>query len=331
MAPVELTIAGDASDQALQYQDSGKSRNGHETLDDDQSSEASEAVDGSGEDAFQEALSGLGLEELQEMGRRLTKCHMGLLEMLEEFEAEQVELKAENASLHRRISVVMKDVHTLDLTQASGAESSPERRRSLASVGRFWDSVRLKPGDAAVVAEVGQQAAQRLQEALVPLRQGATDFWNATGMNGMVAKETAPPKESHPEPKDKVRVAGEHQTLESAKDVVPSENTDLAPPVPAAQGGYAPAKRKIPAPVVDIVIVEAQVKIADGSSHTLHVHMVDSCEAAARRFIHDHSQRAWFQEPLTEWLKRAETDAQTLPAKVEGDLAGMRKEYSRRK
>eukprot|EP00401_Gymnodinium_catenatum_P078359 CAMPEP_0117495856 /NCGR_PEP_ID=MMETSP0784-20121206/20352_1 /TAXON_ID=39447 /ORGANISM="" /LENGTH=317 /DNA_ID=CAMNT_0005290799 /DNA_START=94 /DNA_END=1047 /DNA_ORIENTATION=+ len=312
-----------------------------EKLDDDLSSEASEVVDDGGQDAFEEALSGLDLEELMEMGRRLTKCHMGLLGMLEDLEAEQVALKEENANLHQRISLAMKDVHALNFTQATTAETSPQFG-SLASVGRLWESVRLKPGDAAVVAEVGQQAAQRLQEALGPLRpsqrlqealgplrQGATELWNATGMNGMAAKD--PPRKSHRKPRDKVRRASNARTDDVLTDVAPSEKPGPAPSVPTVSVSCVPVKKKIPAPVVETVIIEAQIKLTDGSSHSLHVYMVDSCESAARRFIHDHMQRAWFQEPLTEWLKRAETDSETLPVKIEGDLAEIRREHTRRK
>lgn len=68
------------------------------------------------------------------------------------------------------------------------------------------------------------------------------------------------------------------------------------------------------------VLIEAQVKIGDGSVQTLFVRSADRCKEVAERFISEHSLKDSFAKPLTVYLKKVESDAEQFPAKVEVDL-----------
>lgn len=77
------------------------------------------------------------------------------------------------------------------------------------------------------------------------------------------------------------------------------------------------------------ILIEAKLKIDDGSCHSLQVRASDRCKDVAKRFVQEHSLKAWFEEPLTKWLKQAENDAKTFPVEVSGDLLEIRKQYSK--
>lgn len=57
----------------------------------------------------------------------------------------------------------------------------------------------------------------------------------------------------------------------------------------------------------------------------------DRCKEVAKRFVQEHSLKAWFEEPLTAWLKKVEADAEKFPVKIEADLMEIRKQHSKNK
>jgi len=79
------------------------------------------------------------------------------------------------------------------------------------------------------------------------------------------------------------------------------------------------------------LLIEALLKIDDGSVQTLHVRAADRSKDVARRFVQEHSLKAWFEEPLTAWLKKAEAEADRFPVTIEGDLMEIRKTHSKAK
>ncbi|CAJ1352049.1 unnamed protein product [Effrenium voratum] len=87
----------------------------------------------------------------------------------------------------------------------------------------------------------------------------------------------------------------------------------------------APEKEKAASPSSrqETILIEAQVKIGDGSVQTLCVKASDRCKDAAERFITENSLKASFQKPLTDFLKKVEKDADTFPVHTEIDLSDL--------
>mmetsp|Transcript_45479 Transcript_45479/g.85136 ORF Transcript_45479/g.85136 Transcript_45479/m.85136 type:complete len:88 (-) Transcript_45479:95-358(-) len=77
------------------------------------------------------------------------------------------------------------------------------------------------------------------------------------------------------------------------------------------------------------ILIEAELKLDDGSVQTVQVRAADRCKEVAHRFVMEHSLKAWFEEPLTKWLKKVEADAEKFPVKIQGDLMEIRKQFSK--
>merc|ERR1719195_460361 len=77
------------------------------------------------------------------------------------------------------------------------------------------------------------------------------------------------------------------------------------------------------------ILIQAQIRVEDGNVHTLYVRAADRCKEVARRFVQEHALKAWFEEPLTTWLKKVEADADKFPVKIEADLMEIRKQHSK--
>lgn len=71
------------------------------------------------------------------------------------------------------------------------------------------------------------------------------------------------------------------------------------------------------------------MKLDDGSVQTVQVRAADRCKEVAARFVKEHSLKAWFEQPLTKFLKQTEDDADKFPVKIEADLMEIRKKYSK--
>merc|ERR1712206_32934 len=79
------------------------------------------------------------------------------------------------------------------------------------------------------------------------------------------------------------------------------------------------------------ILIEAKLKLGDGTVEVLQVRAADRCKEVAQRFVQKHSLKVWFQDPLTEWLKKVENDAVTFPVELEADLNEIRKSFSKKK
>lgn len=282
-------------------------------------------------EALEEAFAALSMDELKEIAMRLTKCNEGFYEMLHEAEQEQEELRQEAAQLNESISFAMQDIHR-------------------------QETAKSKPPDVAV-AEAGQKAVQTLQHLHQKAVKKATglvdkgsDLINAakTKHAEVVAareerRQTAKQKKQAAANKRQSKSSASQRTEEKKKEqkTNPGEAnktqdspTEASPANDGAAGPQAPAdvilKKTKPVLSTDsTVVIEARVTTSDGKTHTLHVRMADSCEEAGHRFIHEHSQRAWYTEPLIAWLKRAEADATKLPLRVEASLSELRKQHNK--
>jgi len=141
-----------------------------------------------------------------------------------------------------------------------------------------------------------------------------------------------------------------------AAEVTPAASSASATePTPApATGGY-PATAPVPAPestptsadakpakaeprtstpeeqVSSTILIEAKITIDDGSLQLLQVRAADRCKEVAHRFVQEHSLKAWFEDPLTAWLKKVEADAEKFPVKLEADLIEIRKAHMKGK
>jgi len=78
------------------------------------------------------------------------------------------------------------------------------------------------------------------------------------------------------------------------------------------------------------ILIEAKLKLDDGTVEVLQVRAADRCKEVAQRFVQKHSLKVWFQDPLTEWLKKVENDAVTFPVELEADLNEIRKSFSKK-
>merc|ERR1712063_150278 len=82
--------------------------------------------------------------------------------------------------------------------------------------------------------------------------------------------------------------------------------------------------------VSSTILIEAKLKLDDGTVEVLQVRAADRCKEVAQRFVQKHSLKVWFQDPLTEWLKKVENDAVTFPVELEADLNEIRKSFSKK-
>jgi len=78
------------------------------------------------------------------------------------------------------------------------------------------------------------------------------------------------------------------------------------------------------------VLIEAMIKIDDGSKKPLLVKATDRPKDVAQQFVREHSLKQWFEDPLTKFLKKTEADAEVFPVRVEADLLELRKLHSRK-
>jgi len=365
---------------------------------------------------LQEALAGREPEELKEMGKRLQRSHTELSEVLREHEAEQEQLKEENAYLRRTIELMFQELQKLNIGSGNTVEPMLDEG-PLDFLPRLWEKV--KPRDSGVVVsehvgeirkprqdaalearqqlgdraqQMGEQAvakgkevATRLSGALGPLWSRAEGFLNAA--QGESAKASAPTRpRKHRDPASKEKHRGQGGLLNGPRAVVvatsgsaaASSGADAAAPatVPADDQGTqvaedgaeaatssssavvaAEADAGEPSAAADpqaevsgevsgeaggegrgsgaedqissTILIEAQLKIDDGSVQTLHVRAADRCKEVAHRFVQEHSLKALFKDPLTTWLKKVEADAVKFPVKIEADLMDIQKQHTK--
>lgn len=86
-------------------------------------------------------------------------------------------------------------------------------------------------------------------------------------------------------------------------------------------------RRREEAVDVASLMIEAWVKLDDGSIQVARVGARDRCKDVAALFVKEHCLKAWFEEPLARYLIEVESETEHFPAKVEADLLEIRKQY----
>jgi len=224
-----------------------------------------------------------------------------------------------------------------------------------------------KPGEEELqnpLQQQGKQVVQNLRETLGPIWQRAETL--VKDAKGEIAKKTKEIAEKQqlgqlgqkPQKKRERRAeragtenasqaaasgevasAGPSEPISAPEEATEKANPEEAPVAAAVSEGQATeeseAAAAVDAPgneeISSTILIEAKLKIDDGSTQTLYVRAADRCKEVAQRFVMEHSLKAWFQEPLTAWLKKVEADAVKFPVVIEGDLMEIRKQHSKNK
>lgn len=355
---VAASVASSASDSSQKFDQEVVSEQALDELQEEVTSTVSqEEVDVEEEErkALEEALSGLSDEDLKMMAVRLSKCNGGFHEMLQEAELEREELQKEKVELNASIARAMQEVHRR-------REAKPPSLAERVVVKRAVETIQtINNMQSQVWTNLHQQVAQKSQTfldkgaAFLANRKLAnTEAWTEKGKKkkdpeaklkkkaekaAKKAAEEAKSGDAANQAKDGVKSEAKDKadTIDEAKAKLkktefPSESENMPEKVAAASAFRVPTtvvKRKPVVVISAAVVIEATLTITDGSSHVLNVHMTDSCEDAAKKFIQQHSQRAWFEAPLTAWLKKCEAEATKLPSRVEASLPELRKQHSK--
>jgi len=252
--------------------------------------------------------------------------------------------------------------------QQQGKQVAQNLRETL---GPIWEKIKKQGDDESPnsLQQQGKQAVQNLYETLGPVWQRAeTLVQDAKGEIAKKAKEIAEKQQLGQKPqKKRERRAESAGTEDNGQSAASAEDTPASPSEPASAPANVPAATEAanseeplaaaasaPAAasvgeankekdataaavgagteeISSTILVEAKLKIDDGSTQTLHVRAADRCKEVAQRFVMEHSLKAWFQEPLTAWLKKVEADAVKFPVIIEGDLMEIRKQHSKNK
>jgi hypothetical protein len=155
----------------------------------------------------------------------------------------------------------------------------------------------------------------------------------------VVTVSAAVPSDEGPAP-EATSVASSAVVASSEEVSLVAEAEPAEPAAPAAPAGAteAPAADKNAEEAAEdedqiatTILIEARLTIDDGSIQTLSLRATDRCKEVAHRFVQEHSLKAWFEAPLTAWLKKVEADAVKFPVVIEGDLLEIRKNHTKSK
>eukprot|EP00747_Dinoflagellata_sp_TGD_P186024 gnl/TRDRNA2_/TRDRNA2_42842_c0_seq1.p1 gnl/TRDRNA2_/TRDRNA2_42842_c0~~gnl/TRDRNA2_/TRDRNA2_42842_c0_seq1.p1 ORF type:complete len:469 (-),score=152.08 gnl/TRDRNA2_/TRDRNA2_42842_c0_seq1:57-1463(-) len=105
---------------------------------------------------------------------------------------------------------------------------------------------------------------------------------------------------------------------------------DPPPPVPTTAEEVGLGKEEVQEQISSTLLIEATLKLDDGSVQTLQVRAADRCKQVAARFVQENSLKSSFEEPLTAWLKKVEDETDDFPAYLEADLQQICAEQSKR-
>lgn len=78
------------------------------------------------------------------------------------------------------------------------------------------------------------------------------------------------------------------------------------------------------------LILEVRLALGDGTEQALQVRAAERCRDAAARFVREHCLKPGFEAPLAAYLLEAEGRAESIPARLEADLSGIRMRYRKR-
>lgn len=235
------------------------------------------------------------VHEVQEMGKQAAKK---LSNAFEEARSSPFWQKAQGyweekrSEIAKKVHEVQEKVHEV---QASAAAST---QRPAAAPGKT-----RKKGEPRIVAADKSEAAP--SDSTTPPEASEASQETAESST----KEATPEKPKSPE-----------------KVPAPEPNVESAPPKEAEAASAASTASAAPSEKTsrqETILIEAQVKIGDGSVQTLCVRASDRCKDAAERFISENSLKASFTKPLTDFLKKVEKDAETFPVHTEIDLSDL--------
>jgi len=209
--------------------------------------------------------------------------------------------------------------------------------------------------------DLGQQLADHVTNALAPLQQTGKALWNAMQGEQKPKRKRKKKKESKfgqlsetpssmlpnsgqgsHSGEELVSVTSSSSEALRETDVPGGPTTTLGPVVEVEGEGESEEEEEEeveeePAgdtqgemQISSTILIEAKLKLDDGTVEVLRVRAADRCKEVAQRFVQKHSLKVWFQDPLTEWLKKVENDAVTFPVQLEADLNGIRKSFSKK-
>lgn len=196
------------------------------------------------------------------------------------------------SEIAKKVHEVQEKVHEV---QASAAAST---QRPAAAPGKT-----RKKGEPRIVAADKSEAPS---DSTTPPEASEASQETAESSTKEVTPEKPKSPEKAPAPEPKV-------------ESTPSKEAEAA----SASAGVSSATPSEKTSRQETILIEAQVKIGDGSVQTLCVGASDRCKDAAERFISENSLKASFTKPLTDFLKKVERDAETFPVHTEIDLSDL--------
>mmetsp|Transcript_47139 Transcript_47139/g.86509 ORF Transcript_47139/g.86509 Transcript_47139/m.86509 type:complete len:381 (-) Transcript_47139:73-1215(-) len=147
------------------------------------------------------ALQGREVEELREMGKRLSKSCKDLELLLDDLKVEQQTLQDEKAQLTETIELMMRELKKLNIGADNTVEPVLVSETPIdiaGAVGRLWEKVRprdnavvvsehvgelKKPGSSNSTEEVGAKVAEKLTEGLSAWGNAIGPWWQTAQQN----------------------------------------------------------------------------------------------------------------------------------------------------
>eukprot|EP00929_Paragymnodinium_shiwhaense_P109971 TRINITY_DN7661_c0_g1_i1.p1 TRINITY_DN7661_c0_g1~~TRINITY_DN7661_c0_g1_i1.p1 ORF type:complete len:425 (+),score=133.54 TRINITY_DN7661_c0_g1_i1:85-1359(+) len=200
---------------------------------------------------------------------------------------------------------LLREVHLIESTGPTKAEEEKKKRKEerKAKAKEAKEGKNSEEADEAGGTENGSGGATSSDAAAAEPAAGKEQP-AASGAAGADADTTSPPAAD---------AAAAEAAAASSASAAPAEDTSGAEQISST------------------ILIEASIKLDDGSVQNLQVRAADRCKEVAHRFVQEHSLKAWFEEPLTTWLKKVEHDAEKFPVQVDGDLLEIRKTHSKKK
>eukprot|EP00933_Yihiella_yeosuensis_P034154 TRINITY_DN27686_c0_g1_i1.p1 TRINITY_DN27686_c0_g1~~TRINITY_DN27686_c0_g1_i1.p1 ORF type:complete len:424 (+),score=125.82 TRINITY_DN27686_c0_g1_i1:62-1333(+) len=163
-----------------------------------------------------------------------------------------------------------------------------------------------------------KRKSKQNKEGLKTESGGKTEEETPAAFNPPERVSACSPSEQETKPEEKTA-----EELKGKESEAPKEQNGEAAPLEKEKA----AEEQISS----TVLIEARIKLEDGTVQTLQVRAADRCKEVAKKFIQEHSLKAGFEQPLTKWLKQVESDAEKFPVAVEGDLPEIRKQFGKPK
>lgn len=148
---------------------------------------------------------------------------------------------------------------------------------------------------------------------------GSTEASAGSSSPSSKKKEVKPSQKEQKaaEEEEKKPKAEETTQVEKAAEIQEEEEEDFEDPT----------EEDLADEISSTVLIEAKIRLGDGSEVALQVRAADRCKEVAAKFVKEHSLKPTFEQPLTAYLKQCENDAEKFPHLVEADLMKIHEEY----